>query len=89
MTPGAAAICRAGLTEQEVCRRARVCPRYLRRILRHGTPYYHTAERLARVVGCPITAFQRPPEGGETPARVGVGARRGRGPGPRRGGGAK
>lgn len=69
--PAELAVYSSGLSEAEVCRRARVGVRYLRRIYRTGAPY-GTAERLARVTGAPITAFQRPPHRGrETPAREG------------------
>lgn len=52
-----------GLTYEQVARRVDVTPRYLRRLLRTGADCYVTADRLRRVLGCPVEFFlPRPKE---------------------------
>lgn len=57
--PAVKAIAASGLTLAHICKQARVCPGYLRQLLRNGAPY-DTAERLAAVIGCRMEVFQRP-----------------------------
>lgn len=83
-TPGQLALLASGLTAAEAARRLRVQVPYLRRLLRHGAPYY-AASRLAGVLQCPIDVFLTP---GGAARRSGAGRRgpgQGVGPAPRAG----
>lgn len=46
----------AGLTLEQAAKRARICPRYLRRVERAGANYA-LAQRLAAIYGCRIEVF--------------------------------
>lgn len=47
----------SGLTYEQVARRVDVSPRYVRRLLRAGADCYVTADRLRRVLKCPVEYF--------------------------------
>lgn len=44
----------SGLTIEQVAKRARVTPSYLRQIARKGTPSAYTQSRLIAILNCPI-----------------------------------
>lgn len=58
-TPGELALLASGMTAASAAKRMRVQVPYLRRLLKHGAPYY-AAERLAGVLGCAIDVFLTP-----------------------------
>ena len=47
----------SGLTYEQVARRVNLSPGYLKAQLRTGCKCYITAERLRRVLGCPVEFF--------------------------------
>jgi transcriptional regulator with XRE-family HTH domain len=75
-TAAQAARVKTGLTIEEAARRARVSPRYLAVVERHGAPF-SLAERLAAIYRCPISTFL-PRKGGGAPKGDGTGPSRAR-----------
>lgn len=47
----------SGLSYEQVARRVDVSPNYLRGLLRRGCDCYVTADRIRRVLGCPVEYF--------------------------------
>ena len=56
-TQAAGARLAAGLSLEEAAARARVGPRYLRRVETHGGAGYALAQRLSALYGCRIDVF--------------------------------
>ena len=48
---------RAGLTRQQLAKKARISEAYLRQIENHGRANYALAERLAILCRCPIITY--------------------------------
>lgn len=68
MTNAADARRAAGLTLEQAAKKARISPRYLRQVERHGANFA-LAELLAQIYRCEITVFlyPNPGVGGGTP----------------------